>query len=112
MEGASSPDFPRPPIVSEIEQAPAQLPEGQPVGRVIAMPADTNPEGDIFGGWLLAQMDLAGATPAFERADDPERFEGLCRARLKAAGAGGLLAIGGAIWTVMQVVGIAMASAG
>ncbi len=43
-------------------------PEGQPVGRVIAMPADTNPEGDIFGGWLLAQMDLAGATPAFERA--------------------------------------------
>jgi acyl-CoA thioesterase YciA len=42
------------------------LPTGQPVGRVIAMPADTNPEGDIFGGWLLAQMDLAGATPAFE----------------------------------------------
>ncbi|HAL06401.1 MAG TPA: acyl-CoA thioesterase, partial [Brevundimonas sp.] len=31
----------------------AILPEGQPVGRVIAMPADTNPEGDIFGGWLL-----------------------------------------------------------
>ena len=46
----------------------ATLPEGQPVGRVIAMPADTNPEGDIFGGWLLAQMDLAGATPAFELA--------------------------------------------
>jgi acyl-CoA thioesterase YciA len=43
-------------------------PTGQPVGRVIAMPADTNPEGDIFGGWLLAQMDLAGATPAFEYA--------------------------------------------
>jgi acyl-CoA thioesterase YciA len=43
-------------------------PEGQPVGRIIAMPADTNPEGDIFGGWLLAQMDLAGATPAFELA--------------------------------------------
>lgn len=44
------------------------LPLGQPVGRVVAMPADTNPEGDIFGGWLLAHMDLAGATPAFERA--------------------------------------------
>lgn len=43
-------------------------PSGPPVGRVIAMPADTNPEGDIFGGWLLAHMDLAGATPAFERA--------------------------------------------
>ena len=39
---------------------------GQLVGRVIAMPADTNPEGDIFGGWLLAQMDLAGSTPAFD----------------------------------------------
>jgi acyl-CoA thioesterase YciA len=38
------------------------------VGRVIAMPSDANPEGDIFGGWLLAQMDLAGATPAFELA--------------------------------------------
>jgi acyl-CoA thioesterase YciA len=35
---------------------------------MIAMPADTNPEGDIFGGWLLAHMDLAGATPAFELA--------------------------------------------
>lgn len=46
----------------------ATRPTGEPVGRVIAMPADTNPEGDIFGGWLLAQMDLAGATPAFELA--------------------------------------------
>ena len=43
-------------------------PQGRLVGRVIAMPADTNPEGDIFGGWLLAHMDLAGATPAFELA--------------------------------------------
>lgn len=41
-------------------------PQGRLVGRVVAMPADTNPEGDIFGGWLLAQMDLAGGTPAFE----------------------------------------------
>ena len=32
--------------------------------RVIAMPADTNPNGDIFGGWLLSQMDLAGGTLA------------------------------------------------
>lgn len=48
--------------------APSAPPTGQPVGRVIAMPADTNPEGDIFGGWLLAHMDLAGATPAFELA--------------------------------------------
>ncbi len=28
--------------------------------RVLAMPADTNPAGDIFGGWLLSQMDIAG----------------------------------------------------
>jgi acyl-CoA thioesterase YciA len=32
--------------------------------RVIAMPADTNPSGDIFGGWLLAQMDLAAGNLA------------------------------------------------
>jgi acyl-CoA thioesterase YciA len=43
-------------------------PDGELAGRVIAMPADTNPEGDIFGGWLLAQMDLAGSTPAFDLA--------------------------------------------
>lgn len=49
-------------------EAPTQPPSTQPVGRIIAMPADTNPEGDIFGGWLLAQMDVAGATPAFELA--------------------------------------------
>jgi acyl-CoA thioesterase YciA len=32
------------------------------------MPADTNPHGDIFGGWLLCQMDLAGSTAATRRA--------------------------------------------
>src|SRR5690348_12299714 len=36
--------------------------------RTIAMPADTNPAGDIFGGWLLSQMDLAGASAAVRRA--------------------------------------------
>lgn len=51
-----------------MSEAPEHPPEAQPVGRIIAMPADTNPEGDIFGGWLLAQMDLAGATPAFDLA--------------------------------------------
>jgi len=34
----------------------------------IAMPGDANPAGDIFGGWLLSQMDLAGSIPACERA--------------------------------------------
>jgi acyl-CoA thioesterase YciA len=35
-----------------------------PALRTIAMPADTNPRGDIFGGWLLSQMDLAGSVLA------------------------------------------------
>lgn len=54
--------------MTEPSNPPRTAPDEQPVGRVIAMPADTNPEGDIFGGWLLAQMDLAGATPAFQLA--------------------------------------------
>jgi acyl-CoA thioesterase YciA len=41
---------------------------GEPALRAIAMPADTNPSGDIFGGWLLSQMDLAGGTTAHHRA--------------------------------------------
>lgn len=36
--------------------------------RTIAMPADANPDGDIFGGWVLSQMDLAGGTAAIHRA--------------------------------------------
>ena len=36
--------------------------------RAIAMPADTNPSGDIFGGWLVAQMDLAGGNVAAVKA--------------------------------------------
>ena len=43
-------------------------PPGEPAIRTIAMPADTNPNGDIFGGWLLAQMDLAGGVTAWRRA--------------------------------------------
>src|SRR6201987_2781097 len=43
-------------------------PEGEPALRAIAMPADANPHGDIFGGWLLAQMDLAGGSLATQRA--------------------------------------------
>jgi len=41
---------------------------GEPALRAIAMPADANPNGDIFGGWLLAQMDLAGGSVASQRA--------------------------------------------
>ena len=39
-----------------------------PVIRTIAMPADTNPAGDIFGGWLMAQMDLAAGAVAARHA--------------------------------------------
>lgn len=41
-----------------------QPPTGNPTIRTIAMPADTNPAGDIFGGWLMSQMDLAAGTVA------------------------------------------------
>jgi acyl-CoA thioesterase YciA len=46
-------------------EQPAAPPQEAPVIRTIAMPGDTNPEGDIFGGWLMSLMDLAGATVAF-----------------------------------------------
>lgn len=36
-------------------------PQGELVIRTIAMPADTNANGDMFGGWLVSQMDLGGA---------------------------------------------------
>jgi len=37
-----------------------RTPTGEPAIRVLAMPSDTNPAGDIFGGWVLSQMDIAG----------------------------------------------------
>jgi acyl-CoA thioesterase YciA len=43
-------------------------PNMDPAIRAVAMPADANPFGDIFGGWLLSQMDLAGGTVAARRA--------------------------------------------
>jgi len=43
-------------------------PSGEPAIRTIAMPADTNPAGDIFGGWLMSQMDLAAGNAAARRA--------------------------------------------
>lgn len=40
------------------------LPDKQPALRVMPMPADSNPSGDIFGGWVMAQVDIAGSTAA------------------------------------------------
>ena len=41
-------------------------PKGELVLRTLAMPADTNANGDIFGGWLMSQMDIGGAIMAKE----------------------------------------------
>jgi acyl-CoA thioesterase YciA len=46
---------------------PVPQPDGEPMIRAIAMPADANPSGDIFGGWLMSQMDLAAANAACRR---------------------------------------------
>src|SRR5262249_51420304 len=45
-----------------------RFPQPQPLVRVMAMPADANPNGDIFGGWLMSQMDIAGGSLAAQRA--------------------------------------------
>jgi len=42
--------------------------QGELMLRTFAFPADANPQGDIFGGWLLGQMDIAGASLARRRA--------------------------------------------
>ena len=42
-------------------------PRGILATRTLAMPADANPQGDIFGGWVLAQMDIAGGITAIQR---------------------------------------------
>jgi len=46
------------------------LPEGKmPQLRVMPMPADANIHGDVFGGWIVAQVDIAGSLPAVRRAN-------------------------------------------
>lgn len=55
---ASNPDAPA-----------ADAPRGELALRTLAMPADTNPSGDIFGGWVMSQMDIAGGITAWNVAD-------------------------------------------
>lgn len=50
------------------ERADQDEPHGTLTVRTLAMPADTNPSGDIFGGWVMSQMDIAGGIAAYERA--------------------------------------------
>ena len=46
----------------------AELPQRQPTLRVMPMPTDVNANGDVFGGWIMAQVDVAGAIPAMRLA--------------------------------------------
>ncbi len=50
--------------MNDIDSSP--LPQGDLALQTVAMPKDTNASGDIFGGWLLSQMDIAGSIAAAE----------------------------------------------
>jgi len=47
-----------------------EMTRGRITSRTMAMPADTNPSGDIFGGWVLSQMDIAAGICAGQRAQN------------------------------------------
>ena len=47
---------------------PVTLPQREPTIRVAAMPSDANYSGDMFGGWIMGQVDIAGSIPALHRA--------------------------------------------
>ena len=44
------------------------LPNREPALRVVPLPADVNQHGDVFGGWVMSQVDIAGSIPASRRA--------------------------------------------
>jgi len=52
----------------ENQQAAVKLPPREPTLRVVAMPSDCNYTGDVFGGWIMGQVDIAGSIPALHRA--------------------------------------------
>jgi len=47
---------------------PVTLPKKEPTIRLAAMPSDANYTGDMFGGWIMGQVDIAGSLPALHRA--------------------------------------------
>jgi acyl-CoA thioesterase YciA len=49
-------------------EASVALPDREPSLRVVPLPADVNQNGDIFGGWVMSQVDIAGSIPAAARA--------------------------------------------
>ena len=52
----------------DIQHAGVVMKGEEPALRLMPMPADVNAAGDIFGGWVMAQVDIAGAIPAMRRA--------------------------------------------
>jgi len=52
-----------------MSDTPVRLPDAHAVLRVMPMPADANIHGDVFGGWIMANADVAGAIPAARRAN-------------------------------------------
>lgn len=55
--------------MSEPSVPVSELPhDKQPALRVMPMPADLNPAGDVFGGWVMSMVNIAGAIPAVRRA--------------------------------------------
>lgn len=55
-------------MTEPLQPSAERPPDEEPALRTQPMPADANVNGDIFGGWVLSQMDLAGAVPAAARA--------------------------------------------
>lgn len=51
-----------------MSEIPVQLPDSQPTLRLMTMPSDLNPNGDVFGGWVMSQVDIAGGVAAMRRA--------------------------------------------
>ncbi|MDE2584004.1 MAG: acyl-CoA thioesterase [Betaproteobacteria bacterium] len=51
-----------------MSEIPVQLPDSQPTLRLMTMPSDLNPNGDVFGGWVMSQVDIAGGIAAMRRA--------------------------------------------
>lgn len=54
--------------MDENQPAITTLPHREPTLRVVAMPSDCNYIGDVFGGWIMGQVDVAGSIPALHRA--------------------------------------------
>ncbi len=55
-------------MTTDANQPTRDQPRGELATRTLAMPGDANPSGDIFGGWVLSQMDIAGGITAGQRA--------------------------------------------